>query len=108
MYKIVSRLKTNGSYTKCAIMDPDYTSYGNKIEPNTYDKIEDAVNFIVKNGDFSKIYYICSQYDRAKDLYSKNNGHLDAGNDWFVRQRYCYTNKAWVRICLTSPKLYIK
>ena len=107
MYRIVSRIKTNGSYTKCAVTDTECTIYGNKVEPKTYDDIKDAVRFILTTGDKSKIYYICSQYDSKTDLHSRNNDSLDAGNDWFVRQRYCYTNKEWVRICLTTSKPYM-
>ena len=100
MYSIMSRNKTNGSYTKCAIMDRENKIYGNKVEDIRFDDLKEAIHFICKKGDKSKIYYICGQYNRATD-----NDMLDAGNGWFVRQRYCY-HDGWKRICLTTSKPY--
>lgn len=70
MYSIVSRNKTNGSYTKCAVMNKECNNYGNKVEDMTFDELKDAINFILKIGDKNKIYYICGQYNRATDLHS--------------------------------------
>jgi len=106
MYVITSRVKTNGSYTKCASTNKDFKNYSNKIEDDNFDNINDAINYITKNGDKSKIYYINSLYNESLDCHNKNNDMLDAGNDWFVRQRYSYIDKKWCRLCLTKPKPY--
>jgi hypothetical protein len=106
MYSVASRIKTNGSYTKCAVMDKEFKAYANKVEDNTFNTINEAIKFITMNGDKSKIYYIYSEYQASYDVNNKNNDKFDAGNNWFVRQRYTYTNKNWTRICLTTSAPY--
>lgn len=108
MFAVASRVKTNGSYTTCATMDTNCSNYGNKIEDVAFADVKTAVGFIIANGDKSRMYYICAKYDSAFDAHSRNNKFLDAGNDWFVRQRYSYTNGKWTRICLTTSKPYSK
>jgi hypothetical protein len=105
MYSVASRIKTNGSYTKCAVMDKDFKAYANKVEDNTFNTISNAIKYINMYGEKNKIYYIYSQYQRF-DVVNKNNDIFDGGNNWVVRQRYAYTNKNWTRICLTTSSPY--
>lgn len=104
MYKILSRNKTDGSYTICAKFDPEFTAYGNTIENIEFNDIELAISWILLNGNKLKVYYICSEYNHDTDNQHINNQMINAGNNHFIRHKYCYTNKEWIRMALCSPK----
>ena len=103
MFRVISRNKTNGSYTNCPRMDEKCTDYGNRVEMKEFDNIDLAVKWIVTKGDKLRIYYIAGKYDHSKDLHNKGDLKFDCGDSWFVRQRYAYTkDRNWERLCLTT------
>jgi len=104
MYNILSRFKTNGSYTDAPKMDSTISNYGNKIELIEFEDIELCVKWIFENGDKSRIYYIVSKYMPSCDKNFINNSKFDVGSDYFVRRRYTYTSGNWLRIQITSSK----
>lgn len=103
MFKIVSRIKTNGNYTLCAKMDYHFSSYGNKIEENEFISLEIAFKWIIEKG---RIYYITSLFERSSDLNSIDNEFLDAGNNYFIRRKYCWDGNEWIRQQLTTKNTY--
>ena len=88
MYSIASRIKTDGTYINCPKTDKEFKSYGNKVEDKTFNSIDDAIKFIKKSGDRSRVYYIFQEYNPSFDIHNRNNPVFDGGNNQFVRQRY--------------------
>lgn len=105
MYKIISRVKSDGSYTKCAKFDTTFISYSNKVETLDFSNIEDAKKYIFSYGEKHRVYYIIQEYIEAYDKLHIGNDYFDAGNNWFVREKYCFNNK-WTKICTTKSKSY--
>jgi hypothetical protein len=112
IFRVISRNKTDGSYTNCPRMDENCTDYGNRVEMKEFDNIDLAIKWIVTKGDKSRIYYIVEKYDHSKDLHHKGDLKFDCGDSWFVRQRYAFTKdrnvgSRWMRLCLTTSTPHI-
>lgn len=108
MYRVCSRVKTNGNYTNCARMESGSQLYGNKVCDTEFSTIDAAVKYITQNGDKCHIYYICEPYNYAFDKLNVGNPQCDAGENYYVRQRYAYTDKSWTRLSLGSSRPYSK
>ena len=106
MFRICSRVKTNGTYTECAKMDIEIQTYNNTVYADEFNTIDKAVNYIKQFGNKCHIYYVCEPYNHAFDKLNVGKPACDAGNNYYVRQRLSYVNKEWTRITLHSSKLY--
>lgn len=108
MYRICSRIKTNGKYTDCARMESDSKKYGNRVYNNEFSTIDSAVKYIVQNGDKCHIFYICELFNNAFDKMNIGNPNCDAGENYFVRYRIAYIDESWTRLSLHSSRPFVK
>ena len=106
MFKIISRIKTDGSYNKCAKMDELFTSYGNKIELQDFNTKDGALEYILKNGEKNRVYYIVQEYLESYDKLNIGNDFFDVGNNFYVREKYCFNNNKLIRLCITNSLPY--
>jgi len=101
-FLVSSRVKTDGSYTYPAKIDPNFKSYGNIVYETEFKTIEDAVNFIALQNK-SYVYFICS--NKIPDTITKFN---DASNGYYVLRKYCFIDGNLVRICISTNKDYFQ
>jgi hypothetical protein len=97
---ILSRMKTNGSYILPPRYDPTFTAYSNRIECEHMETISKALVWIQKNGDKSRIYYICQPIQPAYQIVPAN----DVSNGFWAHSRYSFTDGSWTRICMSNSK----
>ena len=78
--------------------DTNINTHGNSIEGD-FPSLVHAINYI-KNGNKTKVYYICLPIDDAIAL----NQYNDASNGYYVHSRYCNVNGKWTRMCISTNK----
>ena len=99
---LLSRCKTDGSYKLPAIYDSTITKYANTID-GIFETLNKAIEFIYKNGNKMKIYYICQPRDHKNmDI----NEYNDCGNNYYVSRKFGIINGDWTRLCLSNGKPY--
>ncbi len=98
---VISRNKTDGSYTLPALYDVNASSYGNEIN-GEFSDIKNALKFIETKGNKLKVYFICEPVNRSIKLTDFNN----CGNNYYVLRKYSILNGKWTRICLTNGKVW--
>lgn len=99
---ILSRIKTNGSYSLPPKYDINYNKYSNKIDVENITTIEQAEKWIKQHGERSRIYYICD----SPNIHVKIDEFNDVSNGYVAIRRYCFTNQILTRLCLSKPKAY--
>ena len=104
MFRIASRVKTDGKYIASANMDAACSVYGNRVDEHAFDTVKLAVRYICAHGEHNRVYFVCEEADAAAAKICVEHPTMDAGSGWIARQKWAFTDGEWTRMNFNNRK----